>query len=309
MPLHRLTGLTIGVPNLAETAAYYRDFGLIPTHTAPDGREHRFATTDGGEQLTLVPGDVRRLLSIGIAADDRDDLARIASALTRLEVPVSGGDDELRAAEPATGIGVTISLAPRLEQSFEPDPYNYPGEFQRPNTRAPALGRTEPVRPRKLGHVVFGSTDYDTSKRFFLDGLGFHLSDEVAQVGAFMRCSPDHHNVLVQRAPVTFLHHTSWEVEDIDEIGRGAQDMLTGHPERHVWGLGRHWIGSNYFYYLRDPAGNFTEYYSDMDEILDDQLWEPGMWDTTKEPNHWGPPMPPSMLRPDDLTELMAGLH
>jgi hypothetical protein len=124
-----------------------------------------------------------------------------------------------------------------------------------------------------------------------------------------MRCSPDHHNVLVQRAPVGFLHHTSWEVEDIDEIGRGAQTMLTGHPERHVWGLGRHWIGSNYFYYLRDPAGNFTEYYSDMDEILDDQLWEPGIWDITKEPNHWGPPLPPSMLQPDDLAELMAGLH
>jgi hypothetical protein len=31
-----------------------------------------------------------------------------------------------------------------------------------------------------------------------------------------------------------------------------------GHPERHVWGLGRHYVGSNFFWYLRDPAGNFS---------------------------------------------------
>jgi hypothetical protein len=51
--------------------------------------------------------------------------------------------------------------------------------------------------------------------------------------------------------------------------------MLEEHPERHVWGLGRHYGGSNFFWYLKDPAGNFSEYYSDMDCIIDDQLWTP----------------------------------
>ena len=37
--------------------------------------------------------------------------------------------------------------------------------------------------------------------------------------------------------------------------------MVAADPARHVWGLGRHGIGSNYFWYLRDPAGNFAEYY------------------------------------------------
>jgi hypothetical protein len=36
-----------------------------------------------------------------------------------------------------------------------------------------------------------------------------------------MRCSTDHHNVLVQQAPVAFLHHTSWQVDDVDEDGEG----------------------------------------------------------------------------------------
>ncbi|GAA1087125.1 hypothetical protein GCM10009577_05090 [Streptomyces javensis] len=63
------------------------------------------------------------------------------------------------------------------------------------------------------------------------------------------------------------LHHTSWQVTDVDEVGRGATRMLTEHPERHVWGLGRHHIGSDFFWYLKDPAGNFSEYYADMDCI------------------------------------------
>jgi hypothetical protein len=124
-----------------------------------------------------------------------------------------------------------------------------------------------------------------------------------------MRCSTDHHNVLVQQAPVGFLHHTSWEVDDVDEVGRGATAMLEGHPERHTWGLGRHYIGSNFFWYLRDPAGNFSEYYSDLDCILDDQLWEPAVIAGEKSLYAWGPPPPPSFLQPDDLADLMANAH
>ena len=30
MALHRLTSVTMGVPNVAETAAYYDEFGLVP---------------------------------------------------------------------------------------------------------------------------------------------------------------------------------------------------------------------------------------------------------------------------------------
>ena len=132
------------------------------------------------------------------------------------------------------------------------------------------------MRPRKLGHVVIGTPEPEATHRFFVDGLGFKVSDQVDGVAAFLRCSTDHHNLLIQPSPVAFLHHTSWQVEDVDEVGRGAMRMLEGHPERHVWGLGRHFIGSNFFWYLRDPAGNFSEYYSDMDAITDDQLVDAG---------------------------------
>jgi catechol 2,3-dioxygenase-like lactoylglutathione lyase family enzyme len=94
------------------------------------------------------------------------------------------------------------------------------------------------VRPRRLGHVVFGSHDFATSKRFFMDGLGFRLSDEVQDIGAFM-----------------------------------------------------------------------SEYYSDLDRIVDDELWKPQIWQGTKGLYNWGPPPPPSFLAPDDLAGLMVGTH
>jgi hypothetical protein len=128
-------------------------------------------------------------------------------------------------------------------------------------------------------------------------------------VGAFMRCSTDHHNVLVLQAPVGFLHHTSWQVDDVDEVGRGASAMLKDHPERHIWGLGRHHAGSNFFWYLKDPAGNFSEYYSDLDCIVDDYLWTPETFEGAQGLFNWGPPPPPSFLAPDDLGALMTGLH
>jgi catechol-2,3-dioxygenase len=165
------------------------------------------------------------------------------------------------------------------------------------------------VQPRKLGHAVLGTTDFAVTKAFFIDGLGFKLSDLIKDAGAFMRCSTDHHNVLVLRAPVSFLHHTSWQVDDIDDVGRGACAMLEDNPERHVWGLGRHHAGSNFFWYLKDPAGNFSEYYSDMDCIVDDQLWTPETLEGAKGLFNWGPPPPPSFLAPEDLAALMTGAH
>jgi hypothetical protein len=122
----------------------------------------------------------------------------------------------------------------------------------------------------------------------------------------FMRCSDDHHNVAVQAGPVAFLHHTAWEVADVDEVGRGGSAMVATDPARHVWGLGRHAIGSNFFWYLCDPAGNFAEYVSDLDRITDAAAYEPPAWDGPQYVRAWAPPLPPEFLAPKDLATLLA---
>jgi len=304
MALHRLAAVTIGVPNVDETRSYYSEFGL----NADD--EGWFSTLDGGRQLRLVETPTRRLIELQIDADDEDDIDRIAANLSRIGASATREPARLSAIEPVSGARAAVSVSPRIVQPAIPaTAYNGPGRFERQGQRAPGVLRDGPVRPRKLGHAVLGTTDLEATTRFFVDGLGFKVSDLIKDAGAFLRCSTDHHNVLVLRAPVSFLHHTSWQVDDIDDIGRGAAAMLAADPDRHVWGLGRHHAGSNFFWYLKDPAGNFSEYYSDMDCIIDDQLWTPEALEGARGLFNWGPPPPPSFLAPEDLGALMAGAH
>ncbi len=302
MALHRLTQISVAVPDPVAVAAFYRDFGLSET------RPGVLATADGGEQLRLVGAPRRRLLDLGLGADDADDLDRIAADAAAWGAPVSREGDAVVVTEPVTATRVVVTVAARYEMASGPEArLNHPGAVTRVGERSPVLSRPQPVRPRKLGHVVIGSSDQATTQRFFLEAIGFKVSDEIPGIAAFLRCSDEHHNLLVQDAPVAYLHHTSWTVDDVDEIGRGAKAVLDTRPDAHVWGLGRHYVGSNFFWYLRDPAGNFAEYHSDMDVIVDDERWEPGAFADARALYAWGPPVPASFLAPDDLAELIAG--
>ncbi|MCZ4521765.1 VOC family protein [Rhodococcus ruber] len=304
MALHGLAKVTIGVPNVDETIGYYTDFGL--THNGNGS----FSTVNGGEQLQIVGSPQRRMVELSIAADNEDDIESIAHRLVGLGQQVERDPTSLSVHEPVTGTRIRVVVKPRLvfEPAVAASLYNGPGRIDRWG-RAQFLSRTDKVRPRKLGHAVIGSTDLETTMKFFTEGLGFKVSDYMGDKAAFLRCSVEHHNVLVMAAPVNFLHHTSWQVDDVDEVGRGAFSMLQDNPERHIWGLGRHYAGANFFWYLKDPAGNFSEYYSDMDTVPEDELWSPQVLEGLQGLYAWGPPPPPSFLEPDDLAALMTGAH
>src|SRR5260370_13645947 len=98
MSLHRLTSVNIGVPNVAETAAYYEEFGL----TRLD--DSRFATADGGEQLRLVHSPRRRLVELGIGVADPDDPESAASRLTALGVIFRQTPHAVAAVDSATAL-------------------------------------------------------------------------------------------------------------------------------------------------------------------------------------------------------------
>lgn len=162
MSLHRLTSVTIGVPNVDETVTYYEEFGL--THHG-DGS---FSTADGGQQLRIASSSQRRLLEIGIGVDDPDDVDRIATQLDKLDLATKREGTSLVTEEPIAGFRATVSVSPHIEQASDPTPYNFPGRIEREG-RAPGVLREGPVKPRKLGHVVIGSTDQEATQRFFTE--------------------------------------------------------------------------------------------------------------------------------------------
>ena len=159
--LHGLTSITLGVPDVDTVASYYEDFGLRRVGDRP-GRGLVLATADGGEQLALRPAGRRRLLEIGIGADDTDDLGRIEASLGRLGVEFERDADGLRVRDPNSALRVSVRAGPRItEAAGKQEPANGPGRAGRPNGRAPAVERAGRVRPRRLGHVVIGSLDQE----------------------------------------------------------------------------------------------------------------------------------------------------
>lgn len=305
MSLHGLAEMTLGVPDVDPTKQFYKEFGL--TETFPG----TFASAEGGDQLRIVQSPYRRLVEFVLAADNADDVSRIAAAAGRHDIDVTeNADASISLTEPLVGIRVGVRVRPRVECArHELQLMNSPGNPVRSGTRAPAIFNEGAARPRKLGHVLYTSPDFQGSMRFLTDVLGFKVSDTSGGIIAFLRCSPDHHNVGLINAPVPFFHHSSWQVNDVDEIGQGAQNLLAVDPQRSVWGLGRHFLGSNLFWYFRDPAGNFAEYYADLDHIPEDVEWDARDWAPDKALYAWGPPVPRDFVHPGDIEEIAAALQ
>ncbi|MCI0996999.1 hypothetical protein HWD95_24130 [Pseudomonas corrugata] len=71
----------------------------------------------------------------------------------------------------------------------------------------------------------------------------------------------------------------------------GSKQMIE-RGYRRAWGLGRHVLGANYFYYVRDPWGSHAEYSADMDYIPIDLDWS-GTDQAVEDAMYlWGPDVP-----------------
>ncbi len=304
MGLHRLTSITLGVPDLAASALFFRDFGLADTGNS------RFATRDGGDQLELVSAPRRTLFRLGVGTDDLDELGRIVERVERsgLGSVVECSDDRLVLTEPVTGLIVDVTHADPYAPAPLMHTFNRPGlPAERVDVPAESVMCNDPVAPSNLTHVVFATPDQPTTLRFFTDVVGFEISDQVPGIIAFTRCGEVHHNLAIQAGPVAFPHHIAFEVDDIDDVVRGGQAMVDADPDRHMWGVGRHAIGSNWFWYLRDPSGTFVEYTSDIDRITEQDLYQPKQWQGHEFLYSFGPPTPVEFLEPSDLADLVAG--
>jgi catechol 2,3-dioxygenase-like lactoylglutathione lyase family enzyme len=128
---------------------------------------------------------------------------------------------------------------------------------------------------------------------FYTRVLGLRLSDKSRDMVAFMHGphASDHHLVAFAKSNGKGLHHSSWDVGSLHDVGRGAEQMRE-HGYRDGWGVGRHVLGSNYFHYVRDPWGSYAEYSFDMDFIPADLDWPAADHAPEDSFYSWGPPLP-----------------
>jgi len=292
MAVRALLHYALEVPDQTVGEKFYRSFGL----TEDSGGDPAVRLRPAGlkrEAVRLYAGPKKRLhhVAFGAPGDDfeatRESIKR--AGVKEIDPPKGASGDGIWLRDPdGNAVNVRQEAAP-LAPADPPLTLNSPGHIMRIGLRG-YPEHLEP-RPRKLGHVLFFTPDMNRQIDFYTRVLGLRLSDRAQSIVAFLRCSTDHHNLAFLTSAGPGFHHASFEVGGIDEIAMGAQHMEKS-GFRPGWGLGRHVIGSNFFFYIRDPWGSFAEYYHDLDFIPESCAWEPRDFPPDDALYKWGPPVP-----------------
>jgi len=291
--VHSVDGFNLIVPDLKKAQHFYGSFGLdlsdsgegFDLHTFD--HPHLWGSVREGKQKQLSH------FSFGVFDDDfpafkkRLETERVA----QLDPPPGFESNGLWFRNP-DGLLMEIKVAEKTSPNVK-SPFN--GSSAAPGTQGShSRSAAHPVRPRRLAHILIFTADVPGAIRFYQRVLGLRLSDHSGDGIAFMHGihGSDHHMIaLAKSSGGRGLHHLSWDVGSVHDVGLGAMQMADkGYSQG--WGLGRHVLGSNYFHYVRDPWGSYAEYSADIDYIPANCDWEAGDHPGEDSFYIWGPAPP-----------------
>ena len=288
----RLGFIGLNCRNVDKCHKYYN--GVLGLPVVAETRQERFFGCGfGSHALSLHEATQAGLRHLGLQISGNGPLD---DALATLRA--AGLDGEIRA-NPVYGVASAIELR-------DPDGhliYLYRGEAE-----AVRSFPTSGVAPEKLGHVALFVQDAARSERFYVDKLGFRLSDWIEKVFVFLRCNTDHHTLNFLTAPRPGLFHFAFELRDANHLIRSC-DALGRAGLRIEWGPGRHGPGHNLYTYHRDPEGNIVELYAELDLMSSEELGyfdprphhrdvpqRPKTWSFSPDIDIWGAPPPPAFV-------------
>lgn len=291
-------------PDLDRAEAFLAVFGMA--RAARTNTALYMRGTDPVHYVHVTELGEPRFLSLGFAVADPDDLKRIArlpgaSGIESIDEP--GGGRRVRLTDP-DGYGVEIvsgiEAVPVLPVERQPlnsgagRPRN--GVLQRPPRGASHV--------KRIGHGVVMTTDLARKVAWYRETLGLLASDDVYAgspdnvIGSFNRLDRgdayvDHHSLFCIQGKKAGLNHLSFEVQDIDDVMIG-HDHLKARGYDHVWGIGRHELGSHIYDYWLDPWGRVHEHFTDTDTLNAGAV--PSLHESDALNGPWGEPIPPSFV-------------
>ncbi len=281
-------------PTLEAARKFYSSFGLdlreeggaLNLHT--HGHPHRWGSVVEGPTQEAAIHLVRRVRGRPAALPRAARRACASRASIRRPASQSNG---LWFRDPdGTPIEIRVAEKSLAEREI------VASRASRARPASPARRAAAPSRSCSRGGSRTSWCSRATSRKtikFYSEVLGLRLSDRSGDMIAFMHAihGSDHHVIAFVKSEGPGLHHLSWDVPSINDIGLGAMQMadkgfIAG------WGLGRHVLGSNYFHYVRDPWGSYAEYSSDVDYIPVDHDWKSGDHPPEDSFYVWGPTPP-----------------
>jgi catechol-2,3-dioxygenase len=155
---------------------------------------------------------------------------------------------------------------------------------------APAKGFPDP-RPGRLQHVVFQTTAIDPLVEFYVNRVGFAVSDRVLNedgslAAFFLRSDHEHHSLAFFVGSKNELDHHAYETTCWNDI-RDWADRFGKERIPMFWGPGRHGPGNNLFFMVKDVDGNKLELSAELETFAPDQPAR--VWPNTEYTlNYWG---------------------
>ncbi|MGF7120335.1 MULTISPECIES: VOC family protein [unclassified Rhodococcus (in: high G+C Gram-positive bacteria)] len=286
--IQELSYIGIASPRSEDWRAYgTRQLGAMLTDDGPDGAV-RLAVDDVSYRIAVHPGEQDEFLYAGWGMANETDLQSFVEKLETHGVVVHTGDATLLAERQVA------------ELSWFEDPWGIRHELSWGKLATP-LSFT-PGRPMRggfvtgdqgLGHVVFQVPDLDEANRFYVDVLGFRLSDRIATdryTVRFYHVNGRHHSLALAELPgYVGFNHLMLEVENIDDLGT-AIDLLDETGTEVMQTLGRHTNDLMTSIYISSPSGLQIEY-GHGGLVVDDLSWIARTYD---QPSYWGHRRPAS---------------
>ena len=282
MPVIKVRELAYGrlrSPDLDAEEAFLTAFGMTRAARTPNALYMR--GTDPFHHIHVTEKGDAAFLGFAWYAASEEDLKKIAklpgaSGIEHVDEP--GGGVRVCLKEPN---GYTIEVIYGQQTVWPIQVVRQPlNSAAAPLNRAGAVMRyrQEPSRVKRIGHAVMGTPKNQETVRWFRDTLGLVCSDDVYAgskdniIGQFSRVDAgdeyvDHHAFFCMRNERTGLNHFSFEVQDIDDVFIGHEYLAGLGKYEHMWGIGRHLLGSQVYDYWADPWGRVHEHWADTDRL------------------------------------------
>jgi catechol 2,3-dioxygenase-like lactoylglutathione lyase family enzyme len=266
-------------PDLDAMEEFLTHFGLQRAERTPDALYMR--GTDSPHHLHAVHKGGTKFIGFAYHVADEDDLKRVAklpgaSGIETVNEP--GGGKRVRLAEPnGYQIEVIWGMANLQPIEVKRDPQNTGSEPERRVGRLMRLSKS-PTPIKRIGHGVLSTPKVQETVKWFRETLGMIRSDDVYAgekdniIGAFSRLDRgkdyvDHHVLFCVQNDKTGLNHVSYEVNDVDAVFQDHEYLKKLGKYEHMWGIGRHLLGSQVYDYWCDPWGRMHERWADTDRL------------------------------------------
>jgi catechol 2,3-dioxygenase-like lactoylglutathione lyase family enzyme len=266
-------------PDLDAAEEFLTHFGMIRAARTPTALYMR--GTDAHHHLHVTEKGDPAFIGLAYYAGSADDLEKLAklpgaSAVESIDEP--GGGRRVRLREPngyqievVHGIEALPAIpVPEQPMNTGTEPLRRAGELMRL--------RKSPTPVKRMGHGVLGTPKVRETAAWFRETLGFLCSDDVYAgtkdhlIGSFNRCDRgdeyvDHHTLFCVLNERAGLNHMSFEVPDVDAVFKDHQYLERLGKYEHMWGVGRHLLGSQVYDYWADPWGRVHERWADTDRL------------------------------------------